>query len=158
MKIDRQEIHAAILNFLGLLENEERELPIEMENLGLALDKLALISHFLDDIPEDEKEYPEAPARNYSRWRELSNKRFPSLGYYNIPSKISVNVGEAEMHTGDALDDLADIANELSEIVGRWQNNGEDDALWHFRFSYETHWESHLRSLQMYLHALRSEK
>ena len=88
----------------------------------------------------------------------MIGNRFPSLGYYNIPSTISVNVGEAEMHTGDALDDLADIANELSECVWRWQNNSENDALWHFRFSYETHWRSHLRSLQLYLQALRSEK
>ena len=158
MKIDRQEIHSAILNFLGLLENEEREIPIEIETLELALDKLALISHFLGDIPEDEQEYPEASVRNYSRWRELIDQHFPNLGYYNIPSTISVKVGEAEMHTGDALDDLADIANELSEFVWRWQNNSENDALWHFRFSYETHWGSHLRSLQMYLFALRSEK
>jgi hypothetical protein len=158
MKIDRQEIHSAILNFLELLENGESEIPIEVETLELALDKLAMASHFLGDIPDDEQEYSEASVRNYPRWRELIGKRFPSLGYYNIPSTISVSVGEAEMHTGDALDDLADIANELSEFVWRWQNNSENDALWHFRFSYETHWRSHLRSLQMYLHALRSEK
>jgi hypothetical protein len=158
MKMDRQEIHSAILNFLGLLENGEGETPTEVETLALALDKLALVSHFLGDIPADEQEYPEASARSYSRWRELIGKRFPSLGYYNIPSTITVNIGEAEIHTGDALDDLADIANELSEFAWRWQNNSENDALWYFQFSYETHWGSHLRGLQMYLHALRSEK
>jgi|SRR5688572_31068648 len=158
MKIDRQEIHSSVLNFLELLENGEREIPIKVESLELALDKLALASHFLGDIPEEENEYPETPTRNYSRWRELSGKRFPSLGYYNIPSTISVSVDEAEMHTGDALDDLADIANELSDFVWRWQNNSENDALWHLQFGYEYHWGSHLRSLQMYLHALRSEK
>jgi hypothetical protein len=158
MKIDRQEIHSSILNFLELLENGESEIPTEVEQLELALDKLALISHFLDDIADDEKEYPEPPIRNYSRWRELSGKRFPGLGYYNIPSTISVSGGEAEIHTADALDDLADIANELSEIVWRWQNHSENDALWHLRFSYKSHWGSHLRSLQIYLHALRNER
>jgi hypothetical protein len=157
MKIDRQEIHSAVLNFLKLLENGEREIPTEVESLELALDKLALASHFLGDIPDEEKEYPESPVRNYSRWRELSQKRFPSLGFYNIPSTISVSVGEAEVLTGDALDDLADIANELSDFVWRWQNNSENEALWYFRFSYDSHWKSHLRSLQIYLHALRNE-
>jgi hypothetical protein len=158
MKIDHQEIHSSVLNFLELLENGEREISTSVETLELALDKLALISHFLADIPEDEKEYPEAPTRNYSRWRELIGQRFPNLGYYNIPSTISVNIGEVELNTGDAVDDLADIANELSEFAWRWQNNSEHDALWYFRLSYESHWGSHLRSLQMYLHALRSEK
>jgi hypothetical protein len=158
MKIDRQELYSSTLSFLEFLENGDSNSAIEAEALELALDKLALISHFVGDVPDDEKEYSEAPDRDYSRWRELLGKRFPSLGYYNIPSTISINIGEAEIHTGDALDDLADIANELSEFVWRWQNNSENDALWHFRFSYESHWESHLRSLQMYLHALRNER
>src|ERR687897_292007 len=112
MKIDRQEIHSSIVSFLELLENGESNRPIEIEALELALDKLALICHFVGDILNENEEYSEAPVRNYSQWRELAEKRFPSLGYYNIPSTISVSVGEAEIHTGDAIDDLADIANE----------------------------------------------
>jgi hypothetical protein len=158
MKIDRQEIHSTILSFLEFLENGKSELPADIDALELALDKLALIYHFVGEISDDETEYSEAPVRDYSRWRELCGKRFPNLGYYNIPSTISVNVGEAEMQTGDAIDDLADVANELSEFRWRWQNKGEDNALWHLRFSYEFHWESHLRNLQLYLHALRSEE
>jgi hypothetical protein len=154
MKIDRQEIHSSILNFLELLENE---IPTDVALLELALDKLALMYHSVGEFSNDENEYPEMPVRDYSRWREKLGKRFPNLGYYNIPGTISVNVGEAELDTGDALDDLADIANELSEVVWRWQNNSENDALWYLRFSYESHWGSHLRSLQMYLHAQRSE-
>ena len=98
------------------------------------------------------------PSSDYSRWRELLAKRFPDLGYYNIPSTISVKVGEAEMLAADALDDLADIANELSEFLWRWQNQSENDALWHLKFSYKSHWGSHLRNLQMYLYALRHEE
>jgi hypothetical protein len=150
--------NSVVLDLLKLLENGERKNPIEIESLELALDKLALASHFLGDFPEDENEYPETPIRDYSRWRELIGKLFHSLGYYNIPSTISVRVGEAEMHTGDAVDDLADIANELSDFAWRWQNNNENDALWYFQFSFETHWGNHLRNLQMYLHALRSER
>ena len=158
MKIDRQEIHSAALSFLELLENGESDHPIEIESLEMVLDKLALTYHFVGESSDDENEYAAAPIRDYSRWRELVGGRFPNLGFYNIPSTISIKIGDAEVDTGDALDDLADIANELSEFAWRWQNNGENDALWHLRFSYESHWGSHLRSLQMYLHALRSEK
>src|SRR5690349_3164799 len=157
MKIDRQEIHSFVLNFLELLRNGKSEDSRELEVLELALDRLALILHFIGDIPDDAKEYSEELDRNYGRWRALIAKRFPSFGYYNIPSTISVRVGEAEIQTGDAIDDLADIASELSEFDWRWQHNSENDALCHLQFSYESHWGSHLRSLQMYLHALRNE-
>ena len=155
MKIDRQEIYSSVLDFLEFLENENSNSSIE--SLEIALDKLAMISHFVGDNSDDEKEYPESSNRDYSRWREVVGRRFPSLGFYNIPRTISENVGAAELHTGDAIDDLADIANELSEFIWRWKNNSENNALWHFRFSYESHWGSHLRSLQMYLHALGNE-
>ena len=156
MKIDRQEIHSTVLNLLELLENEANKIPVDVETLQLALDRLALVSHFVDTIPDDKEEYSGEPVRDYTQWKVLAETRFPGLGYYNIPSKISVTLGEAEIRMGDAIDDVADIANELSEFVWRWHNNSENDALWHFRFSYESHWGSHLRSLQTYLHALRT--
>src|SRR5262245_35017824 len=127
MKIDHQEIHSSILNFLELLESE---IPIEVESLELVLDKLALMCHFVGEIPDDENKYPEAPVRDYSRWRTLLEKRFPNLGYGN--------------------DYLAYIANELSEVAWRWQNNSESDALWHLRFNYEMLWESQLRTLHLF--------
>jgi len=155
MKIDRQEIYSSVLDFLELPKNKSSNSSIE--SLELALDKLALIYHFIGENPDDGHEYPEPPNRDYSGWREIIVKNFPKFGFYNIPSTISERIGEAELHMGDAVDDLADIANELSDFVWRWENNGENNALWHFRYSYEIHWGSHLRSLQMYLHALKVE-
>jgi hypothetical protein len=155
MKIDHQEIHSSVLGFLELLKNENSANSIG--SLEFALDKLALLYHYVGEIPDDEKEYPESSNRDYPEWREIITKRFPHFGFYNIPSTISENIGEAELHTGDAIDDLADIANELSDFVWRWKNNSENNALWHLRFSYEIHWGSHLRSLQMYLHAIKTE-
>jgi hypothetical protein len=48
---------------------------------------------------------------------------------------------------GDAIDDLADIAADLEEVV--WA----DDAHWHYKFLFEVHWGMHLRELALYLHA-----
>ncbi len=155
MKIDHQEIHSSVLDFLELLKNESSNNSIE--SLEFALDKLAMIYHFIGEIPDDEKEYSESPIRDYSKWRDIIAKHFPKFGFYNIPSTISENIGEAELHTGDAIDDLDDIANELSDFVWRWKNNSENNALWHLRYSYKTHWGSHLRNLQMYLHAIKTE-
>ena len=156
MKIDRQEIYSSALDFLELLENENSNSSIA--SLEFALDKLAMIYHFVGDDSNDDIEYPESSIRDYSRWREIAGRRFPNFGFYNIPSTIAENVGVAEMHVGDAIDDLADIANELSEFIWRWNNNSETDALWYLRFSYENHWRSHLRSLQIYLQAIHDEE
>ena len=155
MKIDRQEIHSSILDFLELLKNESSNSSIE--SLELALDKLAWISHFIGKVPDDENEYPKSPNRDYSKWREIVAENFPKFGFYNIPSTISVKIGEAELHTGDAIDDLADIANELTDFIWRWGNNSENNALWSLRYSYEIHWSNHLRNLQMYLNAIKTE-
>ncbi len=155
MKIDRQEILSSVLDFLELLKNESSNSSIEF--LELALDKLALIYHFCTEVPDDENEYSEPLNRDYSEWREIIVKNFPNFGFYNIPNTISEKIGEAKLQTGDAVDNLADIANELSDFVWRWKINGENNALRNFRYSYEIHWGSHLRSLQMYLHALKTE-
>ena len=88
MKIDRQEIHSSVLNFLELLKNESSNSSIA--SLELALDKLALIYHFVGEIPDDENNYPDSPNRDYSEWREIIAKNFPKFGFYNIPSTISV--------------------------------------------------------------------
>ena len=155
MKIDPQEIHSSVLNFLELLKNESSNSSIA--SLELALDKLALIYHFVGEIPDDENTYPDSPNRDYSEWREIIAKNFPKFGFYNIPSTISVKIGEAELHTGDAIDDLADIANELTDFIWRWENNSENNALWYLGYSYEIHWSSHLRNLQTYLCAIKTE-
>ena len=158
MKIDRQDIYSTALRFLELLRNEKSGAQIEIESLELALDQLALAHHFIGDAINDDNEYPDPPAKDDSQWRELIGKRFQNLGYYNIPIAISTNIGESEMGTGDAIDDLVDIASELSEFVWRWENTSENNALWYLQFTYKTHWGNHLRDLQMYLQAIQSEQ
>jgi Domain of unknown function (DUF5063) len=155
MNIDRQEIFSSALHFLELIESNQSENPIK--SLELALDEIALLAHFIGDVSSDEKEYlGAASTRDYPQWREIITKRFPSFGFYNVPSVISHNIGGAKLLTGDAIDDLVDIAKELSEFVWLWQYTSENNALWHLQFSYESHLGSHLRSLQMYLHALKT--
>ncbi|MFN7134579.1 MAG: DUF5063 domain-containing protein, partial [Myxococcales bacterium] len=58
----------------------------------------------------------------------------------------------AQIMVGDAIDDIVDIANDLQQVVWRWETTSEADALWHFRFSFTSHWGAHLRALQLYLH------
>ena len=65
------------------------------------------------------------------------------------------NIGSPEVTAGDALDDLADIAVDLQEVLDRAKVS-IDEAVWEFRFGFAAHWGTHLRWLQVYLHANRS--
>lgn len=129
----RKDIHEAVKRFLGVLDEqtcfEDRE-----GALRAALDGLA-------------------PRADYRALRECIAPLFPSLGLYNEALHLADKVGESELSMGDALDDLTDIAMDMHSVLFRWENTSEEDALWHFRFGFESHWGLHLRSLQLYLHA-----
>lgn len=153
--MNSQAIRASINNFLDLLENNQGDVQANTHALELALDQLALAYHFSSAEFEDTEFDP--PTQDYQRWRKLAAERFPQFGFYNIPSRITSQVMETEMQVGDALDDLADIARDLAEVVWCWEHISELEALWRFRLAYEQHWGEHLRQLQLYLYALRHE-
>ncbi|MCW1987697.1 UNVERIFIED_ORG: hypothetical protein M2348_003447 [Sphingomonas sp. R1F5B] len=87
-------------------------------------------------------------------WQALYKEvgeRFPDYGHYTVASPLEAVEGACMI--GDAIDDLADITKDLREVLWRGNNFGPDEATWHFRFAYETHWGRHARELALYLHA-----
>jgi hypothetical protein len=126
--------------------------PPDDEELARALDELAIAYH---EAPEgapadDDDGYPHASLDDYKRrYAELAS-RFPAHGYYAVadPSETM-----PQSLVGDAIDDLADIVRELEEVLWRFDRFGADDAHWHFKLGYRTHWGMHLRELSHYLHA-----
>ncbi|OJT24425.1 DUF5063 domain-containing protein [Archangium sp. Cb G35] len=148
----RGEILDAVKQFLSLMEGagpaEKRE-----ETLRLVLDRLALAYHFAE-APSDDRDYPAPPRAEYRVLRERISPLFPRYGFYNVALDVTDLEGEPENGIADAIDDLTDIAMDLHEVLARWEMTSEEDALFHFRFLFESHWGHHLRSLQLYLHAL----
>jgi len=150
-RINHQVIRRALFGFLELLESVDKQANIEI--LELWLGQLAFLQHFIGDIPEADSEYS-ASAHDYARWKKLIGEQFPGLGYYNIPAALPVQIGASEIPVGDSIDDLAEIAVEISECLQRWEHAGENNALWHLRFRYQAHWGTRLRNLQTYLYNL----
>lgn len=60
---------------------------------------------------------------------------------------------DQEMGQGWGLDDLVDIAVDLTEVLWLIDHHREADAIWEFRWGYENHWGDHLHVLR-YLHKL----
>lgn len=152
IKIDGTRIRAALRGFLELLESTDKQANIEL--LELWLGQLAFIQHFIGDVSSDKSKWPTAPTRDCVRWRKLITEQFPVLGYYSVPDTIPLQIISSEISIGDAVEDLAEITGEVAECVWRWENNGESDALWYLRFSYQTHWGIHVRNLQAYIQNL----
>ena len=143
-------IRTAINNFLGIVTSQEGDEASRIRKLVKSLDELALLSN---DVSHniDERDYPEPPEKDYKASYESIGNLFPSLGYYSSALDV-LDVEEAAPGAGDAIDDISDIAGDLREIIWRYENTSEDDALFHFELTFSSHWGRHLRSLQLYLH------
>ena len=116
--------------------------------LSRHLDELALNYH---DTPDGNPAGSnEQPGPGYRVSHADIGRRFPGLGFYGTTDPTAV---PGEPLVGDAIDDIMDIANDLKEVLWRYQRFGPDDADWHFRFLYRVHWGEHLRDLARYLHA-----
>jgi hypothetical protein len=102
------------------------------------------------DDSDEEVPWKDQHLAKWKDWKALLGKRFPDLGYYSMVFD-SLEI-EAAALTGDAIDDLADIALDLEEYLWRMERFGADDANWHVRFSFETHWGKHCRGLTSHLH------
>ena len=145
--MDETPTFAAVRSFLTLLGEGE---PPSVEALAEALDQLAIAYHHAPegDPANDDRDPPEWDFK--ARYAALG-ERFPELAMYAVADPSEVINDEAMC--GDAIDDLTDIERDLNEVVWRFEKVGADDAHWHFKLLYRSHWGRHLRELALYLHA-----
>ena len=140
----------AIKKYLSVFESEMTD-EEAIEFLMASLNSLASFCHGIE-FQSDETEYPEPPEVDHSRTIDAARKRFPSLGFYNVAGDISENISECDLHVGDAISDVAEIADDLNEILWYFEHTSKDNALFYFELGYRTHWGRHMRELQLYLH------
>jgi hypothetical protein len=122
--------------------------------LRVALDRLAVVYDSVKRASLTDADFADPARIDYGAVRARFGAAFPDLGLYDAVTEFSEATGNASVTAGDALDDLADIAVDLHEVIDRAKASTED-AVWHYRFGFETHWGTHLRWLQLYLHARR---
>lgn len=67
---------------------------------------------------------------------------------------LPIGVGEADVALAPLADDLADIWRDLRSALD-WLDSGADpaDAVWEWRFGFETHWGHHAVQALRALHA-----
>ncbi len=140
-----------IREVLDVVEDTSRSQSDSIEALEAVLDRLAACIHTVR-FEFDGAEYPDPPSQDPTIAYQRVAKQFPSFGYYNTPLDISDKISETELAVGDAISDIAEICGDLREIIWRFQNTSEADALFHFQLGYRSHWGRHLRELQLYVH------
>ncbi len=146
-------IQSEINEFLELVLEHNSKLE-NLDELVFALDRLAVLIQYVD-YTYDETDFSNPPDFEYSVIRKKVENRFPNLGYYNVALDIVEKIGFGENGTGDAIDDITDIAIDLLKVQWRFNNTSTEDALWNFEFLFNAHWGQHLRELQLYLHELK---
>ena len=146
---------AAIAAFVDVVESTTLLPEDRLARLPGVLDSLAVA---VRDITYefDERDYPDDPGEDYQATYQVVGRRFPTLGYYNVPVSITQDIGESKMGVGDGIDDIVDILLDLKGVLWRFKNTSVDDALWELKQSFQGHWGWHLRELHLYLHVLAS--
>ena len=130
---------------------DDRELLPDHGELLEELD-LLLVHANVSDITYDETVYPDAPEKDYGKLREIISKNFPKLGFYCTAEGEPQEIDKAEVLVGDAIDDLTDIVGDLKEVQWYFRNTSANNALWHLKQSFMSHWGLHARELQLHLH------
>ena len=111
-----------------------------------------------ETMPVDPPAGKEVPENDYPAIRKAAEKSFPDWGFYNVAGEITQNIGDCQVHVGDAIDDVTDIVNDLKMVYWSYQNESEEMATWHLLDSFNNHWRAHMRSLQFYVHCLETEQ
>lgn len=144
------EIVESIKSYLSILDSDSTE-EEAIEKLVKSLDKLAALCHDIKFDPDD-KDYPSPPDKDHQETMRRAGAKFPSLGYYNVAGDIGENIAECNIHVGDAISDIAEIADDLSEVLWYFESTSAENALFYLELGFRTHWGHHMRSLQLYLH------
>jgi hypothetical protein len=139
---------ADVRNFLRLFEDATPAEERTPERLSELLDRLLIAYHESAEVAPQSHARP--PSGNYEDDRRRMERCFPDFGLYGSSGPEIWPGGEVLV--GDAIDDLADLYAELRGVDWLSINSGQADALWHFRFGYQSHWGRHLLDLRSYLH------
>jgi Domain of unknown function (DUF5063) len=151
-RLDPTSIRSAIEVYLSLIDGQAKTDLIDLKRLAVALDRLVLEYNISEGLePSDSEADPPADLSNdlYKR----AGASFPELGPY--PYADPTDDPGAESYVADAIDDLADIARDLLDVLWYFDQGRFEDGIWQFRFGYQYHWGMHLHRLRVLLHSTK---
>lgn len=146
----RETITAAITHYLAVLEGRDNP---TLSDLARALDRLVMTYHSTEDVEPDGDDDPHIDLLEEElRIGKAAADAFPMLGWYAVADPE--DEPDQKVAYSISIGDLAEIATDLRRVLWLFENASFNDAVWDFRFGYQTHWGRHLHELRPYLHAL----
>ena len=148
-------------NIFLLLENiiewGKEQKNSNYDHIELLIKQLSEVNILIIELEDmsDDLEYPEPPKIEIKTISINVEKNFPKFSLYNISSDVSINICEAGVIIGDAIDDLTDIIIDFMDIIWYYKNTTVENAVWYMKFGYTAHWGKHLNDLLYYLYHLR---
>lgn len=107
----------------------------------------------------DPVRHPANPDRvTHDEWRELFASLQELIGAQDSYREVFdpyKPISEGEV-TGSIADDLADIYRDLKVGLAAWDRGQSGDALWTWRFGFESHWGEHATGALRALHVMCS--
>ena len=131
---------------------------VESENKELDIQKLLveLYSAYLNLKADfDDGDYEEVPAFDYDSIKKNVEANFPNFGWYHSVWDSHKIIPDADLVTGDAIDDLTDIIKDLLEVKWCFENTTDKNANWHLFNLMRVHSEQHLVNFLKYLKDLK---
>jgi|GEM_PF-6891533 len=142
-----------LLNFI--LGNEETEGDLRV--LAARIDKFVYSLRFLlvDSVASIQGTDEDSPRNGDDELRTIIGPRFPRLGFYWVVLDSNMDVAsEGKIAAGDAIDDLIDIAKELTDAHWFLKHYGRNEAMAALRWRYENHLCIHVIPLRAHLEEL----
>ena len=127
---------------------------VESENKIDVIQKLlvGLYSEYLNlETDFDDSDFEEEPDFDYTQIKKNVESNFPEFGWYHSVWESHKIVEDADLTTGDAIDDLSDIIKDMLQIKWQFENTSQKYAEWCFKDLMRIHSEQHLVNLLKYL-------
>jgi hypothetical protein len=99
----------------------------------------------------DDSDFEEEPDFNYAEIKKNVESNFPEFGWYHSVWESHKLDKDADITTGDAIDDLSDIIKDMLEIKWQFENTSQKYAEWCFKDIMRIHSEQHLVNFLKYL-------
>lgn len=145
----RDNITTAVHRYLNVLQGKQ---AATLYDLAKALDGLVATYHQVPDVEPDTSEGSAAPRIDERPIIDAATAAFPDLDWYAL---VDPEDGpDQEVGMSIAVGDLSEIAADLIEVLWLFENASHNDAVWEFRFGYQSHWGRHLHEIRTYLHGL----
>ncbi|GGR78642.1 DUF5063 domain-containing protein [Deinococcus sedimenti] len=130
-------VHAALLDREGLAP-------------GALADLLSELRREVQALPFGVPDADALPREAYHELRARIVVAWPELGFYDPATGRALGHCDLPDEIGDALDDLTDLALDLSTALAL-ADTDEDEALAWLRFSHDTHWGDHVQDVTRHL-------